>query len=57
MFNDLKKGVSVTVAIILLVLGLSLPVMAQGSDQVERLPVGQVTVSGAVTGISFSRCV
>ena len=54
MFNDLKKGVSVTVAIILLVLGLSLSVMAQGSDQVERLPVGQVTVSGAVTGISFS---
>ena len=57
MFNDLKKGVSVTVAIILLVLGLSLSVMAQGSDQAERLPVGQVTVSGAVTGISFSRCV
>lgn len=54
MFNDLKKGVTVTVAIILLVLGLSLSVTAQGSGQAEHLPVGQVTISGAVTGISFS---
>ena len=54
MLNDLKKGVVVAAAIMLLVLGLSLSVTAQGPDQAERLPVGQVTVSGAVTGISFS---
>ena len=54
MLNDLKKGVVVVVAIVALVLGLSFSVMAQGSGQAERLPVGQVTVSGAVMGISFS---
>ncbi len=49
MVNNLKKGFVVAAAIMLLVLGLSLSATAQ-----EAGPAGPVTVSGAVTGISFS---
>ena len=54
MFTNPKKGVTVVAVLMLLVLGLSFSVMAQESGQAESAPGGQITVSGPVTGISFS---
>lgn len=54
MLTNPKKGVFAVAMIMMLVLGVAFSVMAQGSEQAERIPVGQVTVADAVTGISFS---
>lgn len=54
MLNNLRKGVVVVATIALLVLGLTLSATAQGPDQAANVPAGQITVSGPVTGISFS---
>ncbi len=54
MFSNSNKGVVVVVMMIVLLMGLTFSVMAQDLGQGARIPVGQVTASGAVTGISFS---
>lgn len=54
MLNNLRKGVVVVATIALLVLGLTLSATAQGPDQPAGVPAGEVTVSGPVTGVSFS---
>ena len=54
MLNNLRKGVVVVATIALLVLGLTLSATAQGPDPAASISAGQITVSGPVTGVSFS---